>query len=126
MSAGLTRRAVLLGTALAAATAAGRALAHDMGRMAAPAADTPPVATDQVAIDNFTFKPAVIRVKVGTTVTWTNRDDIPHLVTASAAGGFKSPPLDTGDSFTFTFTKPGDYGYFCALHPKMTGRVKVG
>ena len=75
-------------------------------------------------IDNFTFAPAQLSVKAGTTVTWRNEDDIPHTV-ASAARLFKSKALDTDDSFSFTFTAPGTYEYFCSLHPRMTGTVVV-
>src|SRR5215216_5001782 len=77
----------------------------------------------EVHIDNFTFEPREIRVKVGTTVTWTNRDDIPHTIVS--AGKFRSKTLDTDDTFAFTFTAAGDYRYFCSLHPHMTGMVKV-
>jgi plastocyanin len=76
-----------------------------------------------VTIDNFTFAPAQLTVKVGTTVTWKNRDDIPHLVVS--AGKFRSKALDTDDSFSFTFASPGDYKYFCSLHPHMTGTITV-
>jgi plastocyanin len=76
-----------------------------------------------IHIDNFTFEPAQLTVNVGTTVTWQNRDDIPHLVVS--AGKFRSKTLDTDDSFSFTFTAAGDYKYFCSLHPHMTGMVKV-
>jgi plastocyanin len=76
-----------------------------------------------VMIDNFTFEPAQLTVKVGATVTWKNRDDIPHLVVS--AGKFRSKTLDTDDSFSFTFTTAGDYKYFCSLHPHMTGMIKV-
>jgi plastocyanin len=79
--------------------------------------------TTNVMIDNFTFQPAELTVKVGTTVTWTNRDDIPHTVVS--AGKFRSKTMDTDDSFTFTFTAAGDYKYFCSLHPHMTGMIKV-
>lgn len=87
-----------------------------------------PVATaraedTEVHIDNFTFEPAQLAVKVGTSVKWTNRDDIPHTVVC--AGKFRSKTLDTDDSFTFTFVAPGEYKYFCSLHPHMTGVVKV-
>ena len=75
-------------------------------------------------IDNFTFAPARLIVKTGTTVTWRNEDDIPHTVTASSRL-FKSKALDTDDSFSFTFTAPGTYEYFCSLHPRMTGTVVV-
>jgi amicyanin len=83
-------------------------------------------ATDPLAvgIDNFTFTPANLTVKAGTTVTWTNRDDIPHTVTSSAKL-FKSKALDTDDKFSFTFTTPGSYEYFCSLHPHMTGKIVV-
>ena len=76
-----------------------------------------------VTIDNFTFEPAQLTVKVGTTVTWKNRDDIPHTVVS--AGKFRSKTMDTDDSFSFTFTAAGDYKYFCSLHPHMTGMIKV-
>jgi plastocyanin len=76
-----------------------------------------------IMIDNFTFEPAQLTVKVGTTVTWKNRDDIPHTVVS--AGKFRSKTLDTDDSFAFTFTAAGDYTYFCSLHPHMKGTIKV-
>ena len=77
-----------------------------------------------IAIDNFTFKSPVVMVKPGTTVTWTNGDDIPHTV-VSKDGLFKSKVLDTGDRFSFTFAKAGQFGYFCSLHPHMTGTIVV-
>jgi plastocyanin len=76
-----------------------------------------------VHIDNFVFVPAQLTVKVGQTVTWTNRDDIPHTVVC--AGKFRSKTMDTDGTFTFTFTAAGEYKYFCSLHPHMTGVVKV-
>jgi plastocyanin len=76
-----------------------------------------------VNIDNFTFEPRALTVKVGTTVTWKNHDDIPHTVVS--AGKFRSKTLDTNDGFSFTFTATGDYTYFCSLHPHMTGTIKV-
>ena len=76
-----------------------------------------------VTIDNFTFSPAELTVKVGTTVTWKTHDDIPHTIVS--AGKFRSKTLDTDDSFSFTFTAAGDYKYFCSLHPHMTGMIKV-
>jgi amicyanin len=85
---------------------------------ASRAADT------EVKIDNFTYNPQQITVKAGTTVTWTNHDDIPHTVT-SKTGIFKSKALDTDDAFSFTFATPGSYPYFCALHPHMTGTIVV-
>ncbi|WBL80992.1 cupredoxin family copper-binding protein [Bradyrhizobium xenonodulans] len=76
-----------------------------------------------VHIDNFVFQPTELKIKVGTTVTWTNRDDIPHTVVS--AGKFRSKTLDTDDKFSFTFTNAGDYKYFCSLHPHMAGMIKV-
>jgi plastocyanin len=75
-----------------------------------------------VKIDNFVFGPPTIKVPVGTTVTWTNSDDIPHTV-VSVDGAFKSRALDTDDKFTFTPTKPGIYKYYCSIHPKMTAEL---
>ena len=79
----------------------------------------------EVLLDNFSFAPTVASVPVGTTITWTNRDDIPHIV-VSTDRRFKSPVLDTDERFSYRFDKPGTYQYFCSLHPKMTGRVVVG
>jgi len=83
-----------------------------------------PVPSAGVKIDNFSFGPAQITIPAGTTVTWTNRDDIPHTV-VSDDKLFKSNALDTDDKFSYTFAKPGTYPYFCSLHPKMTGKVVV-
>ena len=83
-----------------------------------------PAAVVAVQIDNFTFKAPSLTVKPGTTVTWINRDDIPHTV-VSKDGVFKSKVLDTGDQFSFTFAKPGQFGYYCSLHPHMTGTIVV-
>jgi plastocyanin len=79
----------------------------------------------QVKIDNFTFEPATLTIKQGTTVQWTNRDDIPHTVVSDDKTTFKSKALDTDDKFSYTFTKAGTYPYFCSLHPKMTAKVVV-
>ncbi len=78
----------------------------------------------EVKIDNFTYGPAELTVPVGTTVKWTNHDDMPHTVT-SEDKSFASKALDTDDTFTFTFTKPGTYSYFCTIHPKMTAKIVV-
>ena len=80
--------------------------------------------TAEVKIDNFSFAPGTLAVPVGTMVTWTNRDDIPHTV-VSTDGAFKSKALDTDEQFSFTFSKAGSYPYFCSIHPKMTGKVIV-
>jgi plastocyanin len=82
--------------------------------------------TAEVKIDNFSFGPATLTVPVGTTITWTNRDDIPHtVVSTDDAKTFKSKVLDTDEKFSFTFSKAGTYPYFCSIHPKMTGKVIV-
>jgi plastocyanin len=88
------------------------------------AASAPVRAADmEVKIDNFTFNPQKLTVKAGTTVTWMNEDDIPHVVAGPPS--FKSKALDTDDKFSFTFTTPGTYTYFCSLHPHMTGSIVV-
>jgi amicyanin len=78
-----------------------------------------------VSIDNFTFTPQSLTVKAGTTVTWTNKDDIPHGIAATHNAFKRSPALDTDDSYSFTFTTPGTYQYFCYVHPHMTGTIVV-
>jgi plastocyanin len=80
--------------------------------------------TVEVKIDNFSFGPAELTVAAGTTVTWTNRDDIPHTV-VSTDKVFKSKVLDTDEKFSYTFTQAGSFPYFCSIHPKMTGKVVV-
>jgi plastocyanin len=82
------------------------------------------VATKQVAIENFTFRPPVLTVPAGTKVTWVNSDDVPHTVT-STKKVFASPTLDTDDRFEFVFDQPGTFEYFCAVHRHMVGKVIV-
>ena len=77
-----------------------------------------------VNIENFSFGSAALTVPVGTTVTWINKDDVPHTV-ISTEKVFGSSVLDTDDKFSYTFTKPGTFPYFCSVHPKMTGKVVV-
>jgi amicyanin len=85
---------------------------------------TPALAADvAVKIGNFTFGPQELKVKVGTTVTWTNEDDIPHTI--ASPNNFRSKALDTDGTYAFTFTTPGTYQYFCSLHPHMTGTIVV-
>jgi plastocyanin len=95
-----------------------------MSTLAAITKAAPAPAAASVEIGNFTFKNQLTMVKIGTTVTWTNADDIPHTV-VSKDGEFKSKVLDTGDRFSFTFAKAGQFGYFCSLHPHMTGTIVV-
>jgi plastocyanin len=84
-----------------------------------------PASGAAVKIDNFSFGPATITIPAGSTVTWTNDDDVPHVVTSDDNKMFKSKALDTDDHFSFTFTKPGTYNYYCAIHPKMTATIVV-
>jgi plastocyanin len=114
-------RAFKILTYQASALAAGillMSVAADMAKA------VPAPAAAAVTIGNFTFKAPVVTVKPGTTVTWTNGDDIPHTV-VSKDGIFKSKVLDSGDHFSFTFAKTGQFGYFCSLHPHMTGTIVV-
>jgi len=91
--------------------------------LSSPAAAAPPPVT--VKIDNFTFNAATITVPVGTTVTWVNQDDIPHTVVSDDKTSFRSRVMDTDDKFSFTFNTAGTFGYFCSIHPHMTGKVVV-
>ena len=88
------------------------------------ASDQSSAANVAIKIDNFVFGPQAITVPVGTTVTWTNSDDIPHTA-VSTDGVFKSKVMDTDEKFSYTFTKAGTYSYYCSVHPKMTGQVVV-
>jgi plastocyanin len=92
-----------------------------MGSVTAPAA---PASGNQVNIDSFAFAPATLTVTVGTTVTWTNRDEEPHTVAASD-GSFHSPGMGTGATFTHTFSDAGTFDYVCSIHPMMRGSVVV-
>ncbi len=78
----------------------------------------------QVTIESFMFAPQNLTIRAGTTVTWTNKDDVPHTVVSSTKK-FRSGVLDTDGKFSFTFNNPGTYEYFCSVHPHMTGRVIV-
>jgi plastocyanin len=78
----------------------------------------------EVKISNFTFDPPVLTIKAGTTVTWTNADDIPHVV-SEKDGKFRSGALDTDESFSQSFATAGTVEYFCAIHPRMTGKIVV-
>jgi plastocyanin len=80
--------------------------------------------TAEVKIDNFSFDPGSLTVTVGSQVTWINHDDIPHTV-VSTKNLFKSSVLDTGEKFSHVFEGPGEYPYYCSIHPKMTGTLKA-
>jgi plastocyanin len=78
----------------------------------------------EVKIDNFSFTPQTLEIAAGTTITWTNHDDVPHNV-VSTDKVFKSKTMDTDEKFSYTFTKPGTYNYYCSIHPRMTATVVV-
>jgi amicyanin len=110
-------RSAIAAAVLGAVVGSGMAAGVLVARAEAPAT--------AVSIDNFTFTPLTVTVKAGTTVTWTNKDDIPHGIAATNNAFAKSKALDTDDSYSFTFTAPGTYQYFCYIHPHMTGTVVV-
>ncbi len=120
--------AVVAAPAPKAASAAPGHAAHAAGGPASPASFLPSTVADadgvQVAIKEFKFDAPTLTVPVGTTVTWTNEDTEPHTVTASDRA-FSSTGLDRNEKYSHTFTTPGTYAYFCALHPFMTGQVVV-
>ena len=96
-----------------------------MGPMTSATTSTPPpVAGTAVSITNFAFTPANLTVKVGETVTWTNKDEEPHTVVAGD-NSFHSPGLDANATYSFTFTSPGSFDYICSIHPFMHGTVAV-
>jgi plastocyanin len=114
-----TKWVVLLSTAILSAAII---MTISSPRLAA-SADKKPSAGAEIKIDNFSFG-ADVTIATGATVTWTNHDDVPHVV-ASDADLFKSKTLDTDEHFSYTFTKPGTYVYHCAVHPRMTAKVVV-
>jgi plastocyanin len=118
------RRSVFIAS-LAAVLALGMG-AFGTGRKGSVTRAQQKASTMEVKVDNFSFGPVTLTVPVGTTVMWTNRDDIPHtIVSTDDPKVFKSKVLDTDEKFSFTFSKPGTYPYFCSIHPKMTGKVIV-
>ena len=106
--------ALVLGPVVGAMLAFGAVAAQDATKKDA----------NEITIDNFTFTPKELTVAVGTTVKWVNHDDIPHTIVEKKTT-FRSKALDTDDSYSFTFTSPGTFDYFCGLHPHMVGQVIV-
>jgi plastocyanin len=122
-----------VGTVILIAAAMGIAMAGKGGggehsqlnaSMTMPQAPDSETGVNVVTIDNFTFAPQSLAVPVGTTVTWINRDDIPHTIKGTESQ-IKSTALDTDDKFSFTFTEAGEFPYFCGIHPHMTGKIVV-
>ena len=111
----LPLRRIALALAVAAPAVAG---------MAFDTVSAQPAKVQTVAIKGFAFVPQVVTVAPGTTVTWTNADEDLHTVTANDKS-FHSAAMDSDDKFSFTFTKPGEFAYFCSLHPHMTGKIVV-
>jgi len=82
-------------------------------------------APNEVTIDNFSFLPQTLTVPAGTTVTWINRDDVPHTVVSVDKKTIVSTALDTDEKFSFKFTATGTNDYFCSVHPHMKGKIIV-
>jgi len=107
----------LAGLVIVALMMAGRA----SGPVATAAEEKP---ATEIKIDNFSFSPNTVTVPVGSTVRWTNHDDVPHNV-VNEDKSFKSKTMDTDENFSYTFSKAGTYTYYCSIHPRMTGKVVV-
>jgi len=119
----LAQRLALLCAAVAAAAAFSVDAAHGATAVAASAAQ--PSTSPEVTISNFSFQPPLLTVKVGTRVTWTNRDTAPHTVTSTDKRFESSSGMDTNDGYSYVFGKAGTYEYFCSLHPMMVGKIVV-
>ncbi|SMC61995.1 cupredoxin domain-containing protein [Kibdelosporangium aridum] len=90
------------------------------------AAPTAAAATQQVHMSGYAYGPGTLTINVGDTVTWTNHDQAPHdAVTTAGPAQFRSPMLNTGQTWSFTFTTPGTYSYYCSVHPDMRGQIVV-
>jgi plastocyanin len=112
----------LMMTAALGTVPALRTLTASAAQEAKPAKE--PAKTVAIDIDNFKFGIVSLEIAAGTTVTWTNRDDVPHTV-VSVKKVFKSPALDTGEHFSYTFMDAGTFDYYCSVHPRMTGTIVV-
>ena len=83
------------------------------------------VASNNVSINNYLFSAATVKVSAGSTVTWTNQDDVHHTVTIDSGTGPNSQPFSKGQTFSYKFEKAGTYKYHCSIHPEMHGTVIV-
>ena len=81
-------------------------------------------APNSIEVKDFMFMPTTLSVNAGEKVTWVNKDDEPHTV-VSDAGLFRSSAIDTNESFSFKFDKPGTYHFTCSIHPRMVGTIIV-
>ncbi|HWG34426.1 MAG TPA: cupredoxin domain-containing protein, partial [Gemmatimonadaceae bacterium] len=115
----------LSGNSPDAAFAAGEANARAHAAQTVAAASAAPARANEIGIDNFAFAPRVLTVPVGTSVTWRNKDDVPHKIQSADKRFDPSPLLDTKATFTARFTMAGEYRYFCSLHPVMQGTIIV-
>lgn len=105
--------------------AAGAVLCLGLAALGLAASARVPSRTIEIKIANFTFQPAAVTIAPGTKVIWVNQDDIPHTVVSSDGKAIRSSALDTGDRYEFTFSQPGNYSYYCSVHPRMVGKVIV-
>ncbi|MGW7535853.1 plastocyanin/azurin family copper-binding protein [Amycolatopsis sp. NPDC054798] len=127
----LVTAAALALTACTASPPAAPPPTAPMASMPGMTASPPPTAgavstANAVAIKDFAFAPAATTVKKGTTVTWTNQDQDAHTVTSTGSGGpLRSPTLQNGQSYQYTFGTPGTFEYLCTIHPFMTATVTV-
>ena len=85
----------------------------------------PKLPANSIGIDNFAFEPKTLTVAAGTSVTWVNRDDVPHLIISTTGKFPNSKVLDTDQQHVATFDSPGEYPYFCSIHPTMVGKIVV-
>jgi 3',5'-cyclic-AMP phosphodiesterase len=115
----------LSGNSPEAAFATGEANARAHAAQTAAATSAGPVSPTEIGIDNFAFAPRVLTVPAGSSVTWRNKDDVPHRIQSADKRFDPSPLLDTKATYTARFTKAGEYRYFCSLHPVMQGTIIV-
>lgn len=93
----------------------------------APSSDAkvaPTTSAANVELQSFAFSPSSLTVKKGVTVTWTQKDSVPHTI-VSDNGAFESPQLSKGQTWNFTFNDAGTYSYHCSIHPSMTAKIVV-
>lgn len=117
-------RSILLALTLLVATAACSTDVDTSTTSDPSSVPTSPIVT-RVAINNFDFTPRDLIVQAGTTVEWRNRAEGTGHTATAVDGEWDSGTLAGGEAFEFTFSEPGTFEYFCAIHPSMTGSVTV-